>query len=122
MKPQDHSDTTLLVWSDWLEENGEEQKAHELREEIANPPADRWSSDNRRSGVVGVDGRIGGDYVGGGGRSGVVISINVLVDCVGGGFSGARVGGSYDVAFSGGAGVGNLHVHGDHVGGGPRYG
>ena len=67
MKPQDHSDTTLLVWSDWLEENGEEQKAHDLREEIANPPANRWSNDYRYHDGVGSIGGfvVGGDYAGG---------------------------------------------------------
>ena len=62
MKPQDHSDTTLLVWSDWLEENGEEQKAYDLREEIANPPAMKTNQESRLSiGVGGIgDNRAGG--------------------------------------------------------------
>ena len=65
MKPQDHSDTTLLVWSDWLEENGEEQKAYDLREEIASHPAEKWSYEQFSRGgyLVGSD---RGDSVGGG--------------------------------------------------------
>jgi len=51
MQPQDHSDTTLLVWSDWLEENEQEQNAHDLREEIVNPPARRWDWEYPRHGV-----------------------------------------------------------------------
>jgi len=65
MKPQDHSDTTLLVWADWLEENGEEQKAHELREEIANPPANRWHYAFYKGGGRRVGGYDGGSIVGG---------------------------------------------------------
>ena len=79
MKPQDHSDTTLLVWSDWLEENDEEQKAHELREEIANPHAEKWSYQyryrSRGNYVGGGDDRVGsiatGEDVGVGGVNGV---------------------------------------------------
>jgi len=73
MKPQDHSDTTLLVWSDWLEENGEEQRAHDLREEIANPPAKRWDYDYYWSNAADV-GAIGLHGVGGAGTSNYGIS------------------------------------------------
>ena len=96
MKPQDHSDTTLLVWSDWLEENGEEQKAHELREEIANPPRKRWGYTSCSSGTAvggdvfsGVGGISGGSGVGGGigygirVGSGGLIGSNVGHECFG---------------------------------------
>ena len=83
MQPQDHSDTTLLVWSDWLEENGEEQKAHDLREEIANPPARRWSLEYWNIGIVGG---VGGDSVGGNGT--VIAGGNDII--------GAHVGGRVD--------------------------
>ena len=90
MTPQDHSDTTLLVWSDWLEENGEEQKAHELREEIANPPARRTISEYSR---------YGGSIVGG-------VGVSIGVD-VGSGHGNAVGGNGGDRGGVGGSTVGS---------------
>ena len=101
MKPQDHSDTTLLIWADWLEENGEEQKAHELREEIANPPAQRWRAEHYRDGIdVGggtdnISYRVGNGAAGasvggiaprgvGGSTAGTVGAVMGIGSCVGG--------------------------------------
>ena len=100
MKPQDHSDTTLLVWSDWLEENGEEQKAHDLREEIANSPVERWDYEYYRGGgrrVGGYCGGSGGGVVGGnirvvGGNGGINVTDDRGIR-VGGGHAGRCVGG-----------------------------
>ena len=102
MKPQDHSDTTLLVWADWLEENGQEQKAHDLREEIETSPAKRWNWEHRRYGGISV-----GDA---GDR-------NDIGGCVGGdisGIVGSRVGCSTRVGGGMNTGVGDGR---DSVGG-----
>ena len=101
MKPQDHSDTTLLIWSDWLEENGEEQKAHDLREEIANPPARRWSYEYHYciggTHVGGGDERVGsiatGEDVGGGDEDVGDDTSSCYVGGVGGGVDGVDIGG-----------------------------
>ena len=103
MKPQDHSDTTLLVWSDWLEENGEEQKAHELREEIAHPPVDRWDWEY----LIGGGSRVGGivsGFVGG-------AAVGEDVGGVGSGTAGSMVGGIFNR-------TGSLGEFGSSVGGG----
>ena len=99
MQPQNHSDTTLLIWADWLEENNEEQKAHDLREEIAHPPADhRWTGDHfRYSGGSTVAGSVFGAYVGDHNIGGVACcsdpGVGSIDNIVGGGHSGRCVGG-----------------------------
>ena len=107
MTPQDHSDTTLLVWADWLEENEQERRAHELREEIANPPIMKWNYEYRRFTVGGQVGNyacgVGGAgsngiFVGGidvgGGFVGSEVGIGVVTDSlVGGGLRGGSIGG-----------------------------
>ena len=108
MKPQDHSDTTLLVWADWLEENGEEQKAHELQEEIATPPVKekRWNLEYRRYGFSGVGGGIReGDF-----GVGNVVGGARVGDHVGGG--GGYVGGGLGTHVGGGDMVGGSDMVG----------
>ena len=116
MQPQDHSDTTLLVWSDWLEENGQEQKAHDLREEIATPLVKRWDWEHRPratiASTIGVGGfvsinvgcrrfgtdvaaalLVGGTSIGAHVGDGGNLGIGGRGDGVGGGFGGYAVGG-----------------------------
>ena len=100
MKPQDHSDTTLLIWSDWLEENEQEQKAHELREEIAHPIITLWcweylgySGSRVGGGYDAVGGCLSGEDVGGGLRGGVGDAMSGFGSVVGGLAASGRVGG-----------------------------
>jgi len=110
MKPQDHSDTTLLVWSDWLEENEQEQKAHDLREEIVNPPAQRWGYTFRSYGGRCVGGDYGSERVAGDG--GYVVGGSPIGERVGGGIYGMGpdtindIVGTSSIVVGGGVGAG----------------
>ena len=72
---QDSSDSSLLVYSDWLEDEGRLEEAEEVRRGTREPKTQRWIYEWRVfiSGVGGDGGGVGGGVGGGDGAGGGVV-------------------------------------------------
>ena len=102
MQPLTANDDDLLVYCDWLEDNGRSQEAEELREEIINPNVEIWQGEFPSCEHVGSMGS-GFNGVGCGGHVDVG---NARCDEVGGFGSGYswEVGGRCGLGLAGGVG------------------
>jgi hypothetical protein len=87
MSPMDSHDESLMVYADYLEEHGDQEKADEIRSSLDSGPELSWQYEYRVGGVgVGGVGVVVG--VGGGGVGGV----GGVVGVGGGGVGGVGVG------------------------------
>jgi hypothetical protein len=80
MRPVDNRDSTILIFSDYLEETGLEEEAEEIRKQARSPPNNSWYYEYRTvaavggigEGTVGSDGTstVSGGFIGVGGNIG----------------------------------------------------
>ena len=89
MQPLTNNDDDMLVYCDWLEDNGRSEEAEDLREDILNRNVDSWVHEHRSYDKVGgaaASNKVGGinEKVGGYGWVGAFGDVDSIMRGVGG--------------------------------------